>query len=165
MIFSCTLFGLLPCVACCIKIDFEEAVIGLIWFAICVASAFVIVIITMAFFALARDRVCRGFYLDEIADSGIENYEPIHGWSFDHIRYKDSGEIVPGFDKPKAVFILYIAYILLAWIVLSLCALALFCEKDMSFKEYWPVKAKKIQDPKAVAEYNKWLETKEMKTA
>jgi len=107
-------------------------------FAGVVASALVIVIITMAFFALAPGRVCRGFYLDEIADSGIENYEPVESWSFDHIRYKDSGEIVPGFDKPKSVFMLYIAYILLALMVVSLSGLMFICNVDMEFEEYWP---------------------------
>ena len=77
IIFGGTLFGLMSCITCCLGIDFLTPVFGTAFFGGVVASALVIVIITMAFFALAPGRVCRGFYLDEIAGSGIENYEPI----------------------------------------------------------------------------------------
>ena len=66
---------------------------------------------------------------------------------------------MPGFDKPKSVLMLYIAYITLALIVVGFSGLMLFCNKEMEL-EFWPVKAEKVQDPKAVEEFNKWLATK-----
>ena len=72
-----TLFGLMPCITCCIGIGFKEAVIGMAYLGGVVASTQVIVFIIMAWYAISSGRVCRGYFLDEFAGSGIENYQPI----------------------------------------------------------------------------------------
>ena len=84
--------------------------------------AILVVLWVLGFLAIYGGGICRGAFLSEIEDSGIENYEPIHEWSLEPIRFLDGGGVVPGYNKTMSVVMRYIAFYQLAMYSILLLA-------------------------------------------
>ena len=110
LILTCMLAFTLLCLGLCNKIKFEEASVGFGLLLISIISAIVVVLWVMGFLAGYMGNICRGRYLDDFEDSGIENYQPINAWSLEQIKFLDGGEVVPGYNKTMSVLMRYIAY-------------------------------------------------------
>ena len=148
LVLTCILASTLLCYGFCKKIKFEEAnfFVGILF--ACVMSAILVVFWVMGFLGIYAGLICRGKYLDDFDNSGIENYkQPINGWSLEPIRFLDSGELVPGYNKSMSVLMRYIAFYQLAVYIMILILIAFVDCLNVDydhFADFFPTTRKKV---------------------